>query len=152
MYVSVCPTWDVWNGRSYHHAVYTILKSFAWQGAQTAFWAYTMHGSREKAFETLLPDPHPSRARTVTLPVTLGRMNLPLCKKAIGTFLKGMHWTTCPSHHRYHSCYCFLCEWGIDKAISNKSPVYHPHPSEIYELCLIFILGFGVGMPGLGRS
>ena len=32
-----------------------------------------------------------SHARTVTLPVTLGRMNLAHYKKGVGTFSKGMH-------------------------------------------------------------
>ena len=53
--LSVCPTWDMRNGRLYRHAAYSILKSFNWWVAQTAFWAYTMHHSREKAFGSFLP-------------------------------------------------------------------------------------------------
>ena len=43
-----------------------------------------------------------------------GRMNLAHCKKAIETFSKGMRWRTHPPHHKYHRCYCFLCDWAID--------------------------------------
>ena len=53
--VCVCLTWDIWNGRSYRHAAYTILKSFAWRVAQTAFRAYMTSGSREKAYERFSP-------------------------------------------------------------------------------------------------
>ena len=50
-----CPTWDIRNRRSHHHAAYTILKSFTWRVAQAAFRAYTTSGSREKAFGSFLP-------------------------------------------------------------------------------------------------
>ena len=54
-----------------------------------------------------------SRARTVTFPVTLDRINLAHYNKAFGTFSKGVCWRTRPPHHGYHSCYCFLREWAI---------------------------------------
>ena len=64
-----------------------------------------------KFFHQLCTD---SCAHTVSLPVTLCQMNLTHYRKAVGTFPKGMCWKTRGPHHRYHSCYCFLCEWAID--------------------------------------
>ena len=52
-FLSVMP--DILNGRSYRHAAYTILKSFAWRVVQTALQAYTPRHSREKAFGYFSP-------------------------------------------------------------------------------------------------
>ena len=51
---------------------------------------------------------------TITLPVTLCRMNLTHFKKAVETSSKGTHLRTHPSHNGYHSCHCFSHEWAID--------------------------------------
>ena len=61
-----------------------------------------------------------SRTRTVTFPVTLGRMNLADYNKAIGTFLNGTHWSTHPPHYGCQSCYCFVREWAIDTSQCEK--------------------------------
>ena len=47
-------------------------------------------GSREKPLKCIRQLPAESRARTVTLPVTLGRANFAKYKEAVGTFSKGM--------------------------------------------------------------
>ena len=112
--LSVCPTWDIQNTRPYHHAAYTILKSFTWWVVQTALLAYTIRGLREKAFGSFHQLHAESCAHSVTLPVNLGRMNLAQYKKAIGTFSKGMCWRTQPPDHGYYSCYCFWRKWAID--------------------------------------
>ena len=73
------------------------------------------HAVREKKpLEALRQLCTESCACTVTFPVTLDRMNLTPYNKVFGTFSKGVHWRTCPPHHRYHSCYCVLREWAID--------------------------------------
>ena len=74
-------------------------------------------GSREKAFGIFSP----VTRHTVTFSVTLCRMNLAHYKKAFGTFSKGMHWRTRPPHHRYCSCYYYLCEWAIYILHSTRS-------------------------------
>ena len=118
--VCVCPTWGIRNWRSYCHAFYTILKSFAWQVEQTAFQAYTAHGLRKKPSEVFLQLHAEFHTWTVTFPVTLGRKNLAHYSKAFGAFLKGMHWWTHPPHHGWHSCYCFLREWATDTSQYEK--------------------------------
>ena len=69
----VCPTWDLRNRMSYRHAPYAVLKSFAWQGAQTAFPDYTTCGSTKHSLQVFRQLCSKTRARTVTLTVTLGR-------------------------------------------------------------------------------
>ena len=112
--VSVCPTWDIWNGRSNHHAACTITKSFTWQVVQNAFEPIQLAVWEKKPLKCLLQLRAKSCARTVTLPLIWGRMNLAQYKKAVGPFSKGMHWRTCPPHHGCNSCYCFLREWAIN--------------------------------------
>ena len=115
--LSVCPTQNIRNARSYHHAAYTILKRFTWRVAQTAFLAYSMSGSREIALKFFCQLHSKSCACTITLPVTLNRMILAHYKKTVLTFSKNMCWRTCPPHHGESykcSCYCFFCESAID--------------------------------------
>ena len=61
-----------------------------------------------------------SRARTVTFPVTLGRMNVAHYNKAFGTFRRVF-----VEGHALHitgtiSCYCFLHEWAINTSKYEK--------------------------------
>ena len=80
-------------------------------------WCAVWEKKPLEAFRQLLTEFH---ACTITLPVTLGRMNLPNDKKAAWTFSKGMHWRTCPAHHGYHCWYCFLREWATDTSQYEK--------------------------------
>ena len=109
--VCVCPTWDIRNGSLYHHTAYTILKSFLLQVLHSAFQTYTMHGLREKPLKVLPQLCNESCAVTVTLPITLGWMNLAYYKKSFGILMKGMRWRTFPPHHWYRSYHSFLREW-----------------------------------------
>ena len=104
--LSVCPTWDIQNGRSYCHAAYTILKSFDWRVAQPAFRAYTTHGLREKAFGIIFA----SYARiSVHAPLHFRLLwagwILPTTWHLLNHFSKVTLRRTRPLHHSYHSCY-----------------------------------------------
>ena len=51
--LSVCPApWDLRNGKSCRRALFAGVKRSSWRVAQTAFWAYTMRGSRGETFGT----------------------------------------------------------------------------------------------------
>ena len=115
VFVSVCPTWDIHNERSYHHIAWTILKSFAWRGTQTAFEAYTMHGLREKAFESFKPVnvANPVHARL--------HFQLPWAGWILPTTRKSFEHSgrVCIEGHALHIMgtivtICFLREWARD--------------------------------------
>ena len=55
-----------------------------------AILPHSLHRLEELPLEVFLQLCTESHARTVTLRVTLGRMNLAHYKKAVGTFAKGM--------------------------------------------------------------
>ena len=76
---------DVRNGRSYRPVACPILKNCSCPVVQTAFQAYTVRESRDKAFEIF---------RQLRL--------------------EGTHWRTRLPYKWYNSCYWFWREWAID--------------------------------------
>ena len=89
--LSVCLPRDLRNVTLYHCASFTSIKRFSWQVAQTVFQAYMMCGSRGKVLELFGRLLVEGRARTVTLLVTLGRMNLVHHLNAVGILSKVTH-------------------------------------------------------------
>ena len=79
----MCPSpRDLGNGTSYRSTSFAGVKRFSCRVAQTPFRAYTTRGSKEKVFGTSRQISHWSPCTHVTLPVTLGRMNL-ACGKGV---------------------------------------------------------------------